>query len=43
MSGIHIIPLAAALIALTAPAGAQTPATKDQLAPGMETVAQCRR
>ena len=37
MSGVRIIPLAAVLIALAAPAWAQDPATKDQLAPGMDS------
>src|SRR5262249_51787236 len=37
MSALRIIPLAAALIALAAPAWAQTSATKAQLAPGMDS------
>ena len=37
MSALHIIPLAAVLIASAMPAWAQTPATKDQLTPGMDS------
>ena len=37
MSALRIIPLSAALIALAAPAWAQTSATKAQLAPGMDS------
>jgi copper resistance protein B len=36
MSGVRIIPLAAALVALAAPAWAQTPAARDETTPGME-------
>ena len=37
MSARRIIPLAAGLIALAMPAWAQTPATNDQLSPGMDS------
>ena len=36
MSGVRIIPLAAALIALATPAWAQTPAARDEATPGTE-------